>query len=88
MGGLMRCPYCGAKGALVHGEELIAGSDIHDAICCRCPSCTVYCPIHFGPHPEMSPQKKEEFEKYRQLIDNESDFDFIPPIFNNGRPKV
>ena len=76
----MRCPFCKKYGALIDKEIVFEkGESIHSVITCKNQLCSAYDLILYGPHPNMTSEKKAEFEKYLNIIDNESDFDIIDP---------
>jgi len=75
----MKCPYCKTKGAGVHGPDIVHGESIHSSISCVNPFCTAYDPIRYGPHPEMTPEKANEFAQYMEVVENESDFEIVTP---------
>ena len=83
----MKCPYCGAKGVEINGRVLHEEHSIHSAVCCKNPTCTAYKPLVFGPHPEMSHENRKEWEEYVKVIEEDSDFDFIPRGFFERKQK-
>ena len=78
----MKCPYCKKRGAKIDHtqvEKIIGEAPIHSAVECRNPACIAYNPIVYGDHPDMNPEKRRVYKKFKRMIQNESDFDWKPP---------
>lgn len=84
----MKCPYCKKRGAKVnhtHAEDVKGAAPIHSAVECRNPSCIAYNPLVYGYHPDMNSEKRRVYEKFKRMIENESDFDLVPRDLSRRR---
>jgi hypothetical protein len=70
---VVKCPFCGKKGAILDPEMLKVSVLTCESITCKNPVCKCYDPVTYGYHDQMSDDLKVYYDTYLQVRKQEAD---------------